>query len=199
MAGAVCSFFNGLMDVFFFFATEILDQTTRLWGGSGRQQNQSWNQKGQVFEGSKLGFTVCNFWWLRFPWTHLWQDRLASLPYGCPAGAVPADTKLFCMPKSLSRKGGVYTRLGEEELQLMWFNQFNVLGMSFPGPQALVLGAFHYLVLGSFDGSLKLLWAEWLKQSSLPSFSAPSGARAWLVDWCVCDWRKWCEMVILFP
>lgn len=41
--------------------------------------------------------------------------------------------------------------------------------MSFPGPQALVLGAFHYLVLGSFDGSLKLLWAEWLKQSSLPS------------------------------
>lgn len=32
---------------------------------------------------------------------------------------VPADTKLFCIPKSLSRKGGVYARLGEEELQLM--------------------------------------------------------------------------------
>lgn len=71
---------------FFFFATEILDETTRLWGGSGRQQKQSWNQKGQVFQGSKIGFNVCNFWWLPFPWTHLWQDRLASLPYGCPAG-----------------------------------------------------------------------------------------------------------------
>ena len=100
-----------------------------------RQQKQSWNKKGQVFEGSKIGLLVVSNifdfhpeYWGRFPFwliffsgfetTNLWQDRLASLPYGCPAGRDTDDRKLFCIPKPLSRKGGVYMRLGEE-LQLM--------------------------------------------------------------------------------